>query len=229
MKLSAASILLFSLASSIEASPADDESNFQLLRKKNTSGDNHLLRRAFSDEASNLGDLPMKNEAYAFQPPDDDSTTSRHLGRRAKLTKSAKSKMAKSFDDHRHVDPAPECEPEVYIDDVCTDYCDLYFEKCATNNIFLNPEMVTTPKGSGGRRKRNLQDSVIDGDIVKVISEEPDQPRSPNLISYSNSLQKCRKQFMKFPRGQDPVTYCNVEEGTALADVVNSNLGGDTL
>ena len=62
MKLSVASILLSSLVSSIEASPANDETNSKLHHKKAAG----LLLRALSSEASNFGDLSMNN-AYTFE------------------------------------------------------------------------------------------------------------------------------------------------------------------
>ena len=126
------------------------------------------------------------------------------IGHGAKTTK-----MAKSSDEHRHVNPAPKYEPEVYIDDVCTDYCDGYFKTCATNNIFLNPDMAMEIKGSQSKRgregnlRRNLQDFVpLEGEVIaKVISEEPKVERSPNLVSIPEGIDMCRKQCMKFPRG----------------------------
>lgn len=108
MKLSVASILLSSLVSSIEASPANDETNSKLHHKKTAGGDNRLLRRALSSEASNFGDLSMNNAYSEFDEDlaftDDDSASSRykHGGKSGKQS--------------RDNDHASECVLEVHVD-----------------------------------------------------------------------------------------------------------------
>lgn len=106
-----------------------------------------------------------------------------------------------------------------YVDSLCADYCDDYFNKwCTTSNVYLN--------GGSKRKRRNL-----------ITTQEEDLDRGS---SWSSALEKCHATCMLWPRGVNPGSF-NIDERMLLEanegktkeevinETVNSNLGSDTF
>jgi len=112
---------------------------------------------------------------------------------------------------------------ELYVDKLCVDYCDDYFNVyCVHSNTFLD-----------GKRRRRLQEAGERDPQRALVETQESVPQRGD--DWTDALQQCQQECMKWPRGENPMEFWDVipEDPTHaymfLGKSFNSNLGGDTF